>query len=177
MRSASRRKDAMEKNTIQILIDRKPHLFRCLSKSEIRVLEKLLLGISNAEIAQFLCVGDKTVKFHLTNIYRKLNVKSRGDCIRFVLTTFNGIPESEQVRVLTPFEKQLFYLLKCKIPLTHISVKLDIGEIELARQITELMKKFGIVKQEDFNTLFTGESQSSVTSLPTGKYQLTGDRK
>jgi predicted ArsR family transcriptional regulator len=34
-------------------------------------------GLSNKEIANKLFVTEKTVKFHLTNIYRKSQVKSR----------------------------------------------------------------------------------------------------
>ena len=45
-----------------------------LSKSELTILLKVLKGQRNNEIASSLFVEPKTVKFHLTNIYKKLNI-------------------------------------------------------------------------------------------------------
>jgi DNA-binding NarL/FixJ family response regulator len=53
-----------------------------LSGSQIRVLEELVRGLSNKEIAQTLWLSEQTVKFHLSNIYRLLGVKSRAEAIR-----------------------------------------------------------------------------------------------
>jgi DNA-binding CsgD family transcriptional regulator len=39
-------------------------------------------GASNREVAAALFVTPKTVEFHLTRIYRKLDVGSRGELIR-----------------------------------------------------------------------------------------------
>lgn len=52
-----------------------------LSKAEYDVLVYLKQGKSNQEIADCLFVCEKTVKFHLTNIYKKLNVKSRTELL------------------------------------------------------------------------------------------------
>lgn len=48
-----------------------------LSKAEALVLDNLKLGLSNKEISERIFVSEKTVKFHLTNIYKKLGVKTR----------------------------------------------------------------------------------------------------
>jgi LuxR family maltose regulon positive regulatory protein len=48
-----------------------------LSPQELRVLRLLVAGLSNADIAQELVVSTNTVKTHVKNIYRKLNVNSR----------------------------------------------------------------------------------------------------
>jgi DNA-binding NarL/FixJ family response regulator len=53
-----------------------------LSVSQVRVLEALVRGLSNKEIAAELWLSEQTVKFHLSNIYRLLGVKSRGEAIR-----------------------------------------------------------------------------------------------
>ena len=47
------------------------------SPSEIRVAIQIVHGFTNKEAAHNLSVGEKTVKFHLTNIYRKCRVKTR----------------------------------------------------------------------------------------------------
>jgi DNA-binding CsgD family transcriptional regulator len=49
------------------------------TKAEARVVQVLLTGVSNKEIARCLFAKEKTVKFHLTNCYRKMGVKSRSE--------------------------------------------------------------------------------------------------
>ena len=53
-----------------------------LTDREITILRSLAQGHSNEEIAKELWVAQQTVKFHLTNIYRKLNVKNRTEATR-----------------------------------------------------------------------------------------------
>jgi two-component system nitrate/nitrite response regulator NarL len=48
-----------------------------LSPRETEVLRPLALGLSNREIAARLGVTEKTVKFHLSNIFAKLAVRNR----------------------------------------------------------------------------------------------------
>lgn len=52
-------------------------LFEPLSLQEQRVLRLLVAGLSNPEIARELVVSRNTVKTHVKNIYRKLNVTKR----------------------------------------------------------------------------------------------------
>jgi DNA-binding NarL/FixJ family response regulator len=53
-----------------------------LSERELTILKALASGLSNKQIAQQLWLAEQTVKFHLTNIYRKLEVASRTEAIR-----------------------------------------------------------------------------------------------
>jgi DNA-binding NarL/FixJ family response regulator len=53
-----------------------------LSKRELSILEALQSGAPNAAIAKDLFLAEQTVKFHLTNIYRKLGVSSRTEAVR-----------------------------------------------------------------------------------------------
>lgn len=56
-----------------------------LSNREAEVAELVTKGLSNKEVASQLFVTEKTVKFHLTNIYKKMNVKSRAQLIVWCL--------------------------------------------------------------------------------------------
>ena len=49
-------------------------------------------GLSNDEIAKEFWVAPQTVKFHLTNIYRKLGVKNRTEATRIAYQ--HGLVES-----------------------------------------------------------------------------------
>jgi DNA-binding NarL/FixJ family response regulator len=53
-----------------------------LSERELTILNALAGGLSNKQIAKQLWLAEQTVKFHLTNIYRKLEVGSRTEAIR-----------------------------------------------------------------------------------------------
>jgi DNA-binding NarL/FixJ family response regulator len=53
-----------------------------LSAKERNVLVFVARGLSNKEIARELWVSEQTVKFHLTNIYRKLGVANRTEAAR-----------------------------------------------------------------------------------------------
>lgn len=56
-----------------------------LSNREAEVAELVSKGLSNKEVANQLFVTEKTVKFHLTNIYKKMSVKSRAQLIVWCL--------------------------------------------------------------------------------------------
>ena len=53
-----------------------------LSKRELSILDELQSGASNQEIAKRLFLAEQTVKFHLTNVYRKLGVSTRTEAVR-----------------------------------------------------------------------------------------------
>ena len=54
-----------------------------LSDRELTVLEALTRGLSNRQIGEELWVSEQTVKFHLRNVYRKLDVKKRAEAVRW----------------------------------------------------------------------------------------------
>lgn len=58
-------------------------LLDSLSKSEQNIFEMLSKGLSNKQIAERVFVHDKTIKFHLTNIYKKLDLKNRSEAIAY----------------------------------------------------------------------------------------------
>jgi DNA-binding CsgD family transcriptional regulator len=53
-----------------------------LSQREAQMLQLLASGMSNKKIAQTLNISEVTVKFHLGNLFRKLDCKRRAEAIR-----------------------------------------------------------------------------------------------
>ena len=53
-----------------------------LSERESALLRTLARGLSNQEIGHELWITEQTVKFHLTNVYRKLGVQNRTQATR-----------------------------------------------------------------------------------------------
>jgi DNA-binding NarL/FixJ family response regulator len=54
-----------------------------LSPKELTILRGVAAGSSNKELARELWVSEQTIKFHLTNIYRKLAVGNRTEAARY----------------------------------------------------------------------------------------------
>ena len=54
-----------------------------LTEREMAVLKAVAAGLSNQAVAKHLWVTDHTVKFHLTNIFRKLQVNNRTEAARW----------------------------------------------------------------------------------------------
>jgi len=54
-----------------------------LTKREVEILRLVAEGHSNSQLAKMLWVTEQTVKFHLSNIYRKLNVANRTEASRW----------------------------------------------------------------------------------------------
>jgi ATP/maltotriose-dependent transcriptional regulator MalT len=52
-----------------------------LSERELTILAALGEGGSNKQIAKEFWLAEQTVKFHLTNIYRKLGVSTRTEAL------------------------------------------------------------------------------------------------
>lgn len=48
-----------------------------LTPRELEVLQLLVAGYSNKTIAAKICISEKTVEFHLDNIYTKIGVRTR----------------------------------------------------------------------------------------------------
>jgi len=54
-----------------------------LSKRELEILKALASGRSNKQIAKEMWLAEQTVKFHLSNIYRKIGVRNRTEAVRY----------------------------------------------------------------------------------------------
>jgi DNA-binding NarL/FixJ family response regulator len=54
-----------------------------VTRREAEILRLVAEGHSNADVARMLWIAEQTVKFHLSNIYRKLNVSNRTEASRW----------------------------------------------------------------------------------------------
>jgi DNA-binding NarL/FixJ family response regulator len=54
-----------------------------LTRRELEILQLVAEGYSNSQLAKMLWVTEQTVKFHLSNIYRKLDVANRTEASRW----------------------------------------------------------------------------------------------
>lgn len=57
------------------------YLSETLTDRESQVVQLVVQGLSNGEIAEKLFIEEKTVKFHLSSIYKKLGAKNRAALI------------------------------------------------------------------------------------------------
>lgn len=63
-----------------------------LTERELSILKAVARGLSNQAIGKELWVTEQTVKFHLTNIYRKLQLANRTEAARYAYQ--HGLVES-----------------------------------------------------------------------------------
>jgi DNA-binding NarL/FixJ family response regulator len=68
-----------------------------LTRREVEILRLVAEGYSNSQLAKMLWVTEQTVKFHLSNIYRKLDVANRTEASRWAQLhgLLSSVPEGE----------------------------------------------------------------------------------
>jgi DNA-binding NarL/FixJ family response regulator len=75
---------------------------KLLTERELEIVRLVGEGHSNRELAQMLWVTEQTVKFHLTNVYRKLGVSNRTEASRWAQG--QGLLNGSPARRLRPVE-------------------------------------------------------------------------
>lgn len=65
-----------------------PILVESLSKREFELLQDIVSGMDNNQICEVRYISINTTKFHVSNIFRKMNVNSRAEALQKVLTLF-----------------------------------------------------------------------------------------
>jgi LuxR family transcriptional regulator, positive regulator of biofilm formation len=83
-----------------------------LSNREAEIATLITMGLSNKEIGNQLFITEKTVKFHLTNTYKKMNVKSRAQLIVYCLPFTGFLSQSEPKQELSQEDEELKLFLK-----------------------------------------------------------------
>jgi DNA-binding NarL/FixJ family response regulator len=79
-----------------------PPAIRCdakLTERELEVLRLMAAGAANSHIARQLWVTEQTVKFHLSNIYRKLGVANRTEASHYAHVHRLLEPEQPDTRI------------------------------------------------------------------------------
>ena len=67
-----------------------------LTPRELEILQLILVGYTNKAIAAAICISEKTVEFHLHNIYTKIGVRTR--MLAVVWAMQQGIdPETREI--------------------------------------------------------------------------------
>lgn len=75
------------KNTLEQndnLIHKEDSNLKCLTNREKEIVEYICMGLSNKEIGEKLFISANTVKNHIYNIYKKVNVKNKVELINLV---------------------------------------------------------------------------------------------
>jgi DNA-binding NarL/FixJ family response regulator len=67
-----------------------------LTERELGIVRAVARGLSNEAISKELWVAEQTVKFHLTNVYRKLGVSNRTEAARYAFE--HGLAERDDSR-------------------------------------------------------------------------------
>ena len=61
-----------------------------LTTREREILDLMCHSFSNQEIAESLCISESTVKTHLRNVFRKLQVRNRSEAISVLYRADTG---------------------------------------------------------------------------------------
>jgi len=96
IRAVSRQEPALDPQVMRTMMRRLSHGDRVaaadghqpvepLTEREQEVLQQVATGASNKEIARTLSISVRTVQVHLTNIYGKLNVRSRTEAALYAV--------------------------------------------------------------------------------------------
>ena len=66
-----------------------------LTGRELEILQLVAAGATNSEVARKLWVTEQTIKFHLRNVYRKLDVANRTEASHFAHV--NGLVDGQSM--------------------------------------------------------------------------------
>jgi two-component system nitrate/nitrite response regulator NarL len=91
-----------------MLVEKTPHDLnpglaerrRALTAKELQVMQYVKLGYSNKQIARLLGIADITVRLHINNAFRKMNVKNRIQGALWMIeheSELNGGPEKQSI--------------------------------------------------------------------------------
>ena len=65
-----------------------PLLSDPLSNREFEILQDIIKGLDNDQISETRYISINTTKFHVSNVFRKMNVSNRAALLHKILTLF-----------------------------------------------------------------------------------------
>jgi DNA-binding NarL/FixJ family response regulator len=80
---------------------RSAELAHNLTRRELEILRLVAEGSSNSQLAKMLWVTEQTVKFHLSNIYRKLGVTNRTEASRWAQVHGLLPPHTQEIETIS----------------------------------------------------------------------------
>jgi DNA-binding NarL/FixJ family response regulator len=89
----------------QIVLDKDRNNYETLSKRELMVFEQLLSGISYKVISSNLRISLDTTRKHISAIYKKLEIHSKGELYNL---HYNVVPQSKQSNPFLPNKSHNF---------------------------------------------------------------------
>ena len=95
-----------------------------LSKAESLIVKNMICKekMTNQEIAKTLCLAEKTIKFHLTNIFKKTSTCNRLSLIRLFFFQMVEFIELDDVKNR---DKNVDLGMKLDVPLIPMSAKVS----------------------------------------------------
>lgn len=94
--------------TLEELLSRLPRIEHGrLTRAELDVAYVILKGLDTIEAAEALFRTDKTIKFHLSKIYKKTAVTSR---YKFLVKFVPGLMADKFMRIIEEKQKRIAYL-------------------------------------------------------------------
>jgi DNA-binding NarL/FixJ family response regulator len=129
-----------------------------LTPRQMEVLGLITLGSNNAEIAEQLLMTEETVKFHLTGIYRKLDVKNRIQAINVAresgvlqlilkADTINGITEFLESKTGVGNKRMSIEEAKAKVSELTNAESVVLSFLSLGLTNSEIAEKLGVSQE------------------------------
>ena len=82
-------KHQVELEQISLTRDKiQPILNNPLSSREFEILQDIVKGMTNTQISEIRYISINTTKYHVSNIFRKMDVNSRVEVLQKILTLF-----------------------------------------------------------------------------------------
>lgn len=134
-----------------------------ITSSELKVVKHLFEGLSNEQIGQRLSIKEKSVKYHLTSIYRKTMTGSRSEfLVRFMAPSF----EAREKLIVQKYEAKLFAVTStAKTRAEIISVWNSMGSTNYRTFNHQALKSFletlDLVSNSDCQQMIRQSSSSS----------------
>jgi DNA-binding NarL/FixJ family response regulator len=136
------------------LSDRAPNL----TSQECSVLRRVAAGLTNRQISRYLGISEKTVKNHLSAIFRKIGVASRTQAAVYVLQSLgdgeqdeyspqNGCGLSDWARNLSSREHSVLRLVAAGLTNRQISRYLGISEKTVKNHLSAIFRKIGVASR------------------------------